>query len=460
MTADTASKNNPSATITALAAELEADRSTAEGLAARCLDRIADPAGEGTRAFLHVDPPKTLDLARMSDRLRGHGVVPGPLAGIPVSLKDLFDIAGEVTRAGSTILAAAPPARRDARVVARLRAAGAVFVGRTNMTEFAFSGVGLNAHYGTPTSPWDRPSKRIPGGSTSGGAVSVADGMATLAIGSDTGGSCRIPAALCGLTGYKPTAARIPLTGVFPLSRSLDSIGSMGHSVACVALADAIMAGEDYTAPVPGSMAGMRFALPRSFVLDDMEETVASAFEAVLKRLRDGGAIIEEMAVGEIDAIPEIQKGGGIITTEALAVHRERLAANGGEFDPRVRSRIEMALEVSGADYVTYDKRRGELIARFSRRMAGHDAMILPTVPILAPPISAFAAEEDYVRLNRLLLRNPTCFNQLDGCAISLPCHAVGTAPVGLMLASSHGRDKRLLHVAATVEAAIAPMRV
>ena len=460
MTAEAASTNTPSATIIALARELEAGRSTAEGLASQCLDRIADPAGEGARAFLHVDPPKTLDLARMSDRLRGHGAAPGPLAGIPVSLKDLFDVAGEVTRAGSTILAGARPAGRDASVVARLRAAGAVFVGRTNMTEFAFSGVGLNAHYGTPTSPWDRASKRIPGGSTSGGAVSVADGMATLAIGSDTGGSCRIPAALCGLTGYKPTAARIPLTGVFPLSRSLDSIGAMGRSVACVALADAVMAGEDHVPPVPGSMVGTRFAVPRGFVLDDMEETVAGVFDAVLKRLRDGGAVIEEMAVEEIDAIPEIQKGGGIITTEALAVHRERLAAHGSEFDPRVRSRIEMALEVSGADYVTYVKRRGELIARFSQRMAGYDALILPTVPILAPPISAFAAEEEYVRLNRLLLRNPTCFNQLDGCAISLPCHAAGAAPVGLMLASSHGRDKRLLDIAATVEAAIAPMRV
>ncbi|MGF1620945.1 MAG: amidase [Rhodomicrobiaceae bacterium] len=460
MTAETASKNNPSVTTALLAAELEAGRSTAEGLAAHCLDRIADPAGEGARAFLHVDRPKVLDLARMSDGLRGHGVVPGPLAGIPVSLKDLFDVGGEVTRAGSTILAGAPPAGRDAPVVARLRAAGAVFVGRTNMTEFAFSGVGLNVHYGTPTSPWDRASKRIPGGSTSGGAVSVADGMATLAIGSDTGGSCRIPAALCGLTGYKPTAARIPLTGVFPLSRSLDSIGSMGHSVACVALADAIMAGEDYAAPKPGSIGGMRFAIPRSFVLDDMEETVASAFEAALKRLRDGGALVEEVAVEEIDAIPDIQKDGGIITTEALSVHRERLDAHGAEFDPRVRSRIEMALEISGADYVIFDRKRAELIARFSRRMADYDAMILPTVPIIAPPISAFAAEEDYVRLNRLLLRNPTCFNQLDGCAISLPCHARDSAPVSLMLASSHGRDKRLLDVAATVEAAIAPMRL
>ena len=457
MTADTASRHDVSKPLVAIAATLEAGRSTAEAMAGRCLERILDPAGEGERSFLHVDEVKTQDLARASDLQRAHGAVPSRLAGVPVSVKDLFDIAGEVTQAGSTILADAAPAPRDAPAIARLRAAGAVFVGRTNMTEFALSGVGINVHYGTPANPWDRGAKRIPGGSTSGGAVSVADGMAALAIGSDTGGSCRIPAALCGLTGFKPTAARISLAGAFPLSPSLDSIGSMGRSVACVALADAIMAGEHCAAPVSGSVARLRLALPKSFVLDDMDEAVARDFDAALRRLRDGGAIIEDVPVEEIDALPAIQKGGGIVTTEALAVHRERIVSHAADYDPRVRSRIEMAVEVLGADYVLYGMKRAELIARFAQRMAGYDAMILPTVPIIAPPLSAFEADDDYTRLNRLLLRNPSCFNLLDGCAVSLPCHQPGEAPVGLMLASSRGADKHLLNVAATVEAAIAP---
>ena len=241
------------ATVAQLAAKLDSGAASAQSLAESCLDAIGDPAGEGCRAFLHIDRDKTLDQAGSSDLMRGYGVVPSRLAGIPISIKDLFDVAGEVTRAASTILADRPAATQDAPPIARLRAAGAVFIGRTNMTEFAFSGIGMNPHYGTPASPWDRATGRVPGGSTSGGAVSVADGMAALAIGSDTGGSCRIPAALCGIVGFKPTASRISRDGAFPLSRSFDSIGSLGQSVACVAFADAIMAGEDAEPPVAGS---------------------------------------------------------------------------------------------------------------------------------------------------------------------------------------------------------------
>jgi len=444
-------------TIAQLEDELKTGKSSAERLASACLERIEEPSGEGARAFLHVDRDKLVEMAGISDRLRARGVAPSPLAGVPISLKDLFDVAGETTQAGSTILADAPPAEQDAPVIARLRAAGAVFVGRTNMTEFAFSGVGLNAHYGTPANPWDRATGRVPGGSTAGGAVSVSDGMAALAIGSDTGGSCRIPAALCGLTGYKPTARRIPLDGVFPLSKSLDSIGALGWSVACVALADAIMAGEDTAAPNPPSPSRLRLAVPKGFVMKDMDEAVSSAFDAALKGLRDNGAHIDEIAIEEIDGLPSIQKGGGIVTAEALAVHRERIASHGAAYDPRVRSRIEMAHDVSAADYIQFADKRRELIARFSRSMAEYDAMILPTVPIVAPPFSAFEADEDYVRLNRLLLRNPGCFNLLDGCAISLPCHGAGDAPVGLMLASSQGRDRSLLAVAMAVERLLAP---
>jgi len=395
----------------------------------------------------------------MSDTLRRHGVAPSPLAGVPISLKDLFDVAGEPTRAASKVLADAPAASRDAPAIARLRAAGAVFVGRTNMTEFAYSGVGLNPHFGTPASPWDRETGRIPGGSTSGGAVSVADGMAALAIGSDTGGSCRIPAALCGLVGYKPTASRISLNGVFPLSKSYDSIGALGHSVGCVALADAIMAGETTRPPIARSLSRLVFAVPQTFVLDGMDETVSTAFESSLRALRDAGAQIEEISVEEFDDLPGLVAGGGIIGGEALSVHRDRLKTHGEMYDPRVRVRLEAAEELSAANYLTLFAKRAELIDRFNRRMTAYDAMILPTVPIIAPPFSAFEADEEYMRLNRLLLRNPSCFNMLDGCAISLPCHQPGTAPVGLMLAKPGGQDAALFDIAATVETVLAPRR-
>lgn len=443
------------ATAMELARGLAEERFSAEALAEACLERAADPAGEGARCFIEIDREKVLDQARASDRLRRHGVAVSALAGIPVSVKDLFDVAGERTRAASKALAAAPPAERDAPAIARIRAAGAVLAGRTTMTEFAYSGLGLNPHYGTPLNPWDRAGRRIPGGSTSGGAVSVADGMAALAIGSDTGGSCRIPAALCGLVGFKPTARRIPLKGVFPLSQSFDSIGAIGRSVACVALADAIMAGEDDCPPIAGDTARLRLAIPRSFVLDGLDETVARAFNDALKALRDAGALVEEAVFEAFADIPGLLVNGGIVGVEAFAVHRRMIETHGDLYDPRVRSRIELAAGMSGADYIDLIRKRGEMIGRFRESAAPYDALILPTVPIVAPPLSAAEADDDYVRLNRLMLRNPSCFNLLDGCAISLPCHSLGEPPVGVMLAAAHGRDRELLRVAATVESAL-----
>lgn len=446
-------------TVAQLAGELADGKVTAESLAAACLDRIADPAGEGARAFIEADREKVLDQARASDMMRRHGVAPTPLAGVPVSLKDLFDVSGEVTRAASKILADAPAARQDAPAIARLRAAGAVFTGRNVMTEFAYSGLGINPHYGTPASPWDRETGRIPGGSTSGGAVSVADGMAAIAIGSDTGGSCRIPAALCGIVGFKPTASRISTKGAYPLSQSFDSIGSLANSVACVALADAIMAGEAYRAPAISALSHLRLAAPQNLVLDGMDGAVATTFETALKHLRDGGAHIEPITLEEFVDLPALAKIGGIVAVEALAVHREQIEAHGASYDPRVRDRILMAAGLSGADYVQLTNSRAELIARFALTAAPFDALIMPTVPIIAPPLSAFETDDEYIRLNRLMLRNPSCFNALDGCAISLPCHRPGDAPVGVMLVSSNGCDKHLLDVAATIEAALAPLR-
>src|SRR5579864_3980633 len=247
------------ATVLGLAADLAAGRTSSRALVETALARIADPAGEGARTFTRVYADRARAAADAQDQLRNAGYAASLLAGLPVSIKDLFDVAGEQTLAGSKALDDRPPAARDAPVVARLRAAGAVLIGRTNMTEFAFSGVGINPHFGTPGNPHDR--RLIPGGSSSGAAVSVGDGAAIVAIGSDTGGSVRIPAALCGIVGFKPTKRRIPRGGVIPLSTTLDSIGPLANSVGCCAIADAVMAGEAPSAPAPWPALGLRLGV-------------------------------------------------------------------------------------------------------------------------------------------------------------------------------------------------------
>src|SRR5438105_8779562 len=268
----------PNPTLAKLADDLEAGRTSARKLVEECLARIADPAGEGQRAFIHVDKDAALDAADAMDRLRKANAAPSPFAGIPVSIKDLFDIKGQVTRAGSRALEDSPPADADAPVVARLRAAGFIVIGRTNMTEFAYSGIGINPHYGTPKSTWQRGVGHVPGGSSSGGAVSIADGMAYGALGTDTGGSCRIPAAWNGIVGFKPTQRRMPLDGAVPLSSSLDSIGPLARSVACCAAMDAVLAGDGATPIQPRPIKGLRLAVPTTVALDELDDPVAKTF--------------------------------------------------------------------------------------------------------------------------------------------------------------------------------------
>src|SRR5216684_1186692 len=263
-------------TVLGLAEELAAGRTCSRTLIEAALARIAEPAGEGARSFVKVYADSARAAADAQDSLRKAGYVASPIAGLPVSVKDLFDVAGEQTLAGSKALDDSPPAQRDAPIVARLRAAGAILIGRTNMTEFAFSGVGINPHYGTPGNPHDR--HLIPGGSSSGAAVSVGDGQAVVAIGTDTGGSVRIPAAFCGIAGFKPTQYRIPRDGAVPLSTTLDSIGPLANSIACCAIADAFMAGESPVAPVPIPIEAMRLGVPQTYVLDGLMPEVANAF--------------------------------------------------------------------------------------------------------------------------------------------------------------------------------------
>lgn len=439
-------------TLNTLARELAAGKTTSTALVTQALERIGDPAGEGARTFTRVDRDAALAAAAASDALRAHGVVPSPLAGIPVSVKDLFDIAGQPTAAGSVLLRDAPPAAADAAVVARLRAAGAVIVGRTTMTEFAFSGLGLNPHTGTPGNPFDR--ARIPGGSSSGAAVSVADGMAAAAVGSDTGGSVRIPAAFCGLAGFKPTQTRVPRDGAFPLSWTLDTVGPLGLSVACCALIDAVMAGEPPVVPEAMPVAGLRLAVPRCHALDGLDATVAAAFARALERLSAAGARVVEIDGAVFDRIPEANARINFSTAEAYALHRSWLATRGGEYDPRVRVRMERALLATAPDYVDLMGARLSLMAQADALTRPYDAVAMPSVAVVAPRLEELIDDSDYTRINLMALRNTSLFNFLDRPAVSVPAASDGM-PVGLMLAGPAGGDRALLSLAQGVEAIV-----
>ncbi len=439
-------------TVAQLGRELAGGKTTSRELVEQALARIADPAGEGARAFLKVYADSARAEAEHSDRLRRSGVVRSPVEGLPISVKDLYDVGGEVTRAGSKVLANAAPAKSDAPAVARLRAAGAVIVGRTNMVEFAFGTTGLNPHYGTPKNPWDRKTGRVPGGSSSGAAVAQADGMCVMALGSDTRGSIRQPAALCGVTGWKPTQRRVPRDGAFPLSYTLDTVGPLANSVACCAAYDEILAAEPRRSFTPLPVKGLRLLLPRGSLIEDLDAEVATAFEAALKKLAAAGAVITEMAVPAFDRQAEYFKNGGFAGAEAYAIHRswqDRLA----EYDPRIAKRVLMGKEIGVADYIDLGLMRAEYMRTVEDLAAAHDAMLMPTTPTIAPLIAAVnASDEDYFRWNFRILRNVGVVNFLDGCAVSIPCHASGTAPVGLSVFGPAMADHHVLAASAAVE--------
>jgi aspartyl-tRNA(Asn)/glutamyl-tRNA(Gln) amidotransferase subunit A len=442
-------------TMAAAAADLAAGRTTARQLVEAALARIAEPGGEGARAFIRVHAEAARAMADGMDALRRAGGAPGPYAGIPVGIKDLCDIAGEPTPAGSAVLADAPPAAQHAPVLARMLGAGLIPVGRTNMTEFAFSGLGINPHYGTPASPWDRATRRIPGGSSSGTAVAVADGMAFAGLGTDTGGSCRVPAAYCGIVGYKPTARRVPIEGILPLAPSLDSVGPLARSVACCAAVDAIMAGEVPRAPRAADVSRLHLAIPTTLVLDGLDATVAASFERACARLAAAGARISHIPFPVFTAVAEANRLG-LAGAEAYAWHRVLLARAGDRYDPRIKARIVRGADILAADYLELMATRRRLIAEADAATAPYDALLLPTCPILPAPIAALDDEAEYNRVNLLSLRNTTLGNFLDRCAISLPCHRAGEAPVGLMLMGETMGDAKLFAIAAGVEAALA----
>jgi aspartyl-tRNA(Asn)/glutamyl-tRNA(Gln) amidotransferase subunit A len=421
-------------------------------LTEQCLARISDPAGEGKRTFVKVWADEARAVASAQDSLRKIGSVSSPIAGVPISVKDMLDVAGEVTLAGTKALDDAAPAVRDAPVIRRLKSAGAVLTGRTNMAQFAFSIVGLNPHFGTPGNPWDR--TRIPGGSSSGAAVSVADGMSVAAIGSDTVGSIRAPAALCGVVGFKPTQRSVPLQGTIPLSITLDTVGPLARSVEDCALVYATISGEPWRELQPIGAKGLRLAIPQTRVLDELSPAVARAFEQAGRRLSKAGAGLIDARFDYFAEI-EARNGCGVIEyVDALAWHRELLARRGEDYDPNVRARVEKGATIAAWEYAAMQEWRKDVIARFDQDTWPFDAIMLPTVAMTAPTIEECERDESNVRAK--LLRNPSLFNFLDRPAITIPIHLPGEAPVGLMVVGERNQDWRLLAIAQAIEAVLA----
>jgi len=443
-------------TIVELSQLLANGKITSRQLVEQALAAIKDPQGEGPRTFLSVHESQALAAADQVDAQRHDGANLHALAGIPISIKDLFDEAGFTTLGGSRALVGTPAATRNSTVVERLRKAGAVIIGRTNLVEFAFSGLGLNPHYGTPKNTFDRTTGRIPGGSSSGAAISVTDGMAAGAIGSDTGGSIRIPAALNGLVGFKPTARRVPLVGVLPLSFTLDSAGPIAKSVADCALLDQVLAAEVDGVPAALQLRGLRLAVPKTVFQNDLSPAVANAFTAALSRLSAAGAMIVDLPMPEFAQAATISQRGALVSAEAYWWHRQWMKDGAEKYDPRIIVRIRAGETITAATYIDLVKLREQFIAAISAAAADYDAMLMPTTPETAPTIAeAGKDDETYSRLNLRMLRNPAVVNLFDGCALSIPCHIPGTAPVGMMIAGTQGTDRKILAIGLAVEGLI-----
>jgi amidase/aspartyl-tRNA(Asn)/glutamyl-tRNA(Gln) amidotransferase subunit A len=428
------------------------EQGNAPTLLESCIHAVQSAANRHTFVSTSFDAARR--AADAADAARRAGAPMLALGGLAVSIKDLFDVRGETTAAGSTVLASAAPAAADCPAVARLRAAGAALIGRTNMSEFAFSGVGINPHFGTPANPATRlldDEPRIPGGSTSGGGVSVATRAAWAALGSDTGGSIRIPAALQGLVGFKNTARLTPTEGAIPLSTTLDTVCAITRSVRDAVLLHEVLADRRVTRSGRPS-ASLRFAVPTTSMLDGLDATVQRAFDRSLATLRAAGVQIEEIALPALASVPP-----SFSPPEAWAWHRHLLAARQAEYDPRVAARIRRGEAMSAADYIDLLHARRAWIATMETTMRGFDAMLSPTVPIVAPAIAPLLASDDaFFATNMLLLRNPSVVNMLDGCALSLPCHAAGEMPVGLMVWAGALKDDTVLDASLAIEAVLA----
>lgn len=426
-------------------------RQSARERLATALECIDNPQGEGAKAVLTVYRDAAQAAAEASDARARTSTLLGPLDGAIVTVKDLFDVAGDVTRAGSKVLAdEGQVAARDAVVVQRLRAAGAVIVGKTNMSEFAFTGVGANPHYGTPGNPVDR--ARVPGGSSSGAGVAVADSMCEIGIGSDTGGSVRIPASLCGIVGFKPSKRRVSTEGAFPLSYSLDSIGPLAKTVAQCAVADSVLSGEEFWTVDAAPLAGLRFGVAQGLPLENLDDTVGRRFPEALDRLEKAGVHLTYEKLPQFEDMIALQSRTSILVAEAYSVHSGRMKTRAAEVDPIVSGRLSRGAEIAAHDYVSAVRTRNALIAAMDERLRDVDVLVLPATAIVAPRFDEIVDQKAFMQRNAMLLRNTTIGNFFDLTGVSLPLPRDGHLPVGLMLLARNGHDRQLLRIAAAVE--------
>ncbi|OAF06689.1 amidase [Bradyrhizobium centrolobii] len=414
------------------------------------LARIRSPEAENVFTAVFADSARW--EAEAADRRAAAGSPRGPLDGRIVSVKALFGVAGTVTSSGSAVLRRLPPAVEDAEVVKRLRAAGAVVIGKTQMTEFAFSALGTNPHDGTPGNPRDR--QRAPGGSSSGAVVSVIDGMSDIAIGSDTGGSLRIPAALSGAVGFKPTSGFVPTAGAFSLSSSLDTIGPIALNVADCFMADQVLSGEAAPSRLRSASPGtLRLIVARGRLFDRCEPEVLSAFETAMERLRSAGLQIEDGSIeAALDRVAGIDRIGTFPSIEVGATLRGLGLSSLDGVDPKTRVRIEAGAAILGTDYVRMVRLRKAAIQSFEQSFGNNEVFVLPTTPIRAPLLSSVEEDATFHAFNGLVLRNPRVANMLDCPSISLPLPFSAGLPVGLMLIGRRNADRRLLEIASSVE--------
>ncbi|MHC9058611.1 amidase [Pantoea sp. y20] len=431
--------------------QLLAGQISPETLTQDALSAIAAESGEGKRVYTKVYTAAAQQQAAQAGARWQQQQPRSAIDGLPISIKDLFDVAGEVTTAGSRLLSSASPATANASMVDRLQQAGAVIVGKTNMSEFAFTGLGVNPHYGTPANPWQRAQQRIPGGSSSGAAVAVSDGMCLAAVGTDTGGSVRIPAALCGLTGFKPSASRIDQRGTLPLAASLDSIGVIAHDVRSCWLLDSVIADRPLTID-ERNLSEAHFVIPQTRVLADLDEHVSAAWLHALDVLRAQGVKITELPLPELAELDSINARGGITAWEAWQWHQHYAQSQPEAYDLQVLTRINRGSLLNEEDAAELYQLRADWKQRVEQAVAPFDGILMPTVPLIAPTLTELEDPARYMQVNLLMLRNTSVINMLDGCSISLPCHQPGAAPVGLMLSSTHGNDAALLSWAAAIE--------
>jgi aspartyl-tRNA(Asn)/glutamyl-tRNA(Gln) amidotransferase subunit A len=436
---------------------MSAGLTTPDEVAEKALSAVA--ACEDQAVFTRVTPERARREAKAASRRLREGRPASVLDGVPIAWKDLFDLEGMPTTAGSRLFESNAPAGSDAAVVARLRDAGMVCIGRVNMTEFAYSGIGLNPHYGTPRNPHGRTEARVPGGSSSGSAVAVARGLVPAAIGTDTGGSVRIPAAFNGIIGFKASSHRYPMDGVFPLSATLDTLGVFTRTVEDAVLVDAAMCGLAGPQVRKAGVDGLRVIVPTNVVFDDCQPAVVKNFEAALERLAKAGAKIERGAMVAFDEILALSaQHGTIVAAEAYALHKARVEGpDAHRIDRRVAKRIASAHTMQMVDYIANMQARSRLVQRTKQLLLGNVVVAMPTVAHTAPLIDALEADDElFARMNARTLRNTMLGNFLGWCGVSFPTgFDEAGLPTALLLSGAPATDDRLLSISLSSEAII-----